>query len=226
MSEEKRPCQGGKDNGQNPKWKSRSGAIVKFNPVNLVFAKLEKVCDLTFSDELRPCIQVAADGYRHLTSLDAKAPPTTKVRAALNHITKACNRLIPMLEAYAGRTDSPEAEAVRIAYPSNEYASWIEEGVLAAFLMDIAQQAREAAAEKVKQGRPREQEQERLITAVYKVFRKAGGRGRGCTTDGTTGSGYSGPFYNLVAEIILQTDGIVMNPSGIGKAIVKLIPGK
>lgn len=199
------------------------GICVPHQHVPLDFSKLEEACGLQFSTELRQRVQEAVESYRAWTSPEAKAPPLGDVRTRLKRIEKACQALVPMLQAFALGAVSPEAEAMRLSYPSSEYHIWQDPGKLAVLLGEIASNAHSLAQEEGKRGHPGTQEQSHLITAVHQVYRAAGGIGRGCHADGASGSGYAGPFYRLMIETIHQVEKGVMNPAGIGKNICESI---
>lgn len=202
---------------------ARSINAADYPNISLDFTLLEQSCGLKFDDQLKKKIIFNANFYKAFkdeTETNSQQP-ISKIRKKLKTIKTASKLLAEAINDFAYGSNSPGAEASRVIYSllkSNNTLGWIEPGRLANFLDDMSVAADRANAAQAPLGRKKDEQTRLLIQELHKVFTAAGGNGLGCFTDGATASGYAGPFYALVCELIRQIDGGPMT-SGLGKMI-------
>lgn len=206
-------------------------------PPTLNMARIAAAAGLTFTEAQQVRLREAVEHFFTWSCPAAVEPvPTKKVKEALASLAKACNRLAPMIAAFAqgetsdGQEDgslSARAVAVGLAVrglPGE--VGWIDPGLLAHFLTEMAEQARVQAERRHREGHPFSgDELRRLLLAVHPLYLEAGGQGLGCWAGAyAPGSkskvikAYVGPLLDMLVEILEQC-GVPFMREGLGATI-------
>lgn len=189
----------------------------------LDFSKIESSCGLTFDGRQRLDLQCAVAEYNN-AKVAFENIPAKDVKAYLSKVIQSIDVLTPIL-AVANPGGDPDINSKSVFqsiwFHTRPYQRYHPgEFVIKRYLEDWKDRALEAKELKGHPGQPRDFVLQTLIMFASPVYESAGGALPGCFANIQSDNHYSGPFYGLVCEIVRQTDGCVMAPSGIGKAIL------